>query len=163
MLACSNCVSNKCSFNTFCRSNQLVFFFLYRTSCWRSAGTNPRTLKKTWRKHSTAAASFTSTTTARVPLWVKSTGISFCLFFLFLGTMRSWFAWSILWKSLNCLSYFLFIQRCFHDTLSPSCNSCSNIIQQYTGEVLRFVGGIGLFFSFTEVSKCWDNKADELI
>ncbi|KAM8735419.1 tetraspanin-13-like [Acanthopagrus schlegelii] len=45
--------------------------------------------------------------------------------------------------------------RCFHDTPSPSCNTCSNIIQQYTGEVLRFVGGIGLFFSFTEILGVW--------
>uniref|UniRef100_A0A8C4EN31 Tetraspanin 13a n=1 Tax=Dicentrarchus labrax TaxID=13489 RepID=A0A8C4EN31_DICLA len=42
---------------------------------------------------------------------------------------------------------------CFHNTPSPSCNTCSDIIQQYAGEVLQFVGGIGLFFSFTEVSE----------
>lgn len=69
-----------CSFNTFYRSNQVVCFFLYRTSCWRSDGTNPRTLKKTWRKHWTAVASLTSTTTARVPLWVKSTERFFSFF-----------------------------------------------------------------------------------
>ncbi|XP_030250571.1 tetraspanin-13-like [Sparus aurata] len=45
--------------------------------------------------------------------------------------------------------------RCFHDAPSQSCNTCSNIIQQYTGEVLRFVGGIGLFFSFTEILGVW--------
>lgn len=40
-------------------------------------------------------------------------------------------------------------------------------MQEYAGEVLRFVGGIGLFFSFTEVGKrmqmevfhTWDLKA----
>ncbi|XP_073341787.1 tetraspanin-13-like [Pagrus major] len=45
--------------------------------------------------------------------------------------------------------------RCFHDTPSPSCKTCSDIIEQYTGEVLRFVGGIGLFFSFTEILGVW--------
>lgn len=76
-----------CSFNTFYRSNQVVCFFLYRTSCWRSDGTNPRTLKKTWRKHSTAVASLTSTTTARVPLWVKSTER---FFFFFSPSWEQW-------------------------------------------------------------------------
>ncbi|XP_035528984.1 tetraspanin-13-like [Morone saxatilis] len=44
---------------------------------------------------------------------------------------------------------------CFHNTSSPSCNTCSDIIQQYAGEVLQFVGGIGLFFSFTEILGVW--------
>ncbi|KAM7383039.1 hypothetical protein PAMP_002726 [Pampus punctatissimus] len=46
--------------------------------------------------------------------------------------------------------------RCFNQENSPpSCETCSNIIQQYTGEVLRFVGSIGLFFSFTEILGVW--------
>ncbi|XP_070822504.1 tetraspanin-13-like [Chaetodon trifascialis] len=45
--------------------------------------------------------------------------------------------------------------RCFHNTPAPSCDTCSSIIQQYTGEVLQFVGGIGLFFSFTEIFGVW--------
>ncbi|XP_070768133.1 tetraspanin-13a [Enoplosus armatus] len=44
--------------------------------------------------------------------------------------------------------------RCFHIP-SPSCEKCSSIIQQYAGEVLQFVGGIGLFFSFTEILGVW--------
>uniref|UniRef100_A0A8C6GH61 Tetraspanin-13 n=1 Tax=Mus spicilegus TaxID=10103 RepID=A0A8C6GH61_MUSSI len=34
---------------------------------------------------------------------------------------------------------------------TQKCSSCAPIIGEYAGEVLRFVGGIGLFFSFTEV------------
>lgn len=46
-------------------------------------------------------------------------------------------------------------QSCFHKQ-PLSCTSCSHIIEQYAGDVLRFVGSIGLFFSFTEVSVyCW--------
>lgn len=45
-------------------------------------------------------------------------------------------------------------QSCFNKQPLSSCTSCSHIIEQYAGDVLRFVGGIGLFFSFTEVSVC---------
>lgn len=31
-------------------------------------------------------------------------------------------------------------------------------MQQYAGDVLHFVGGVGLFFSFTEVSKMSQNN-----
>ncbi|XP_039974037.1 tetraspanin-13-like [Xiphias gladius] len=44
--------------------------------------------------------------------------------------------------------------RCFVNT-PASCESCSDIIQQYAGEVLQFVGGLGLFFSFTEILGVW--------
>lgn len=40
-------------------------------------------------------------------------------------------------------------QACLHT--APSCPTCSSIMQRYAAEVLRFLGGIGLFFSFTEV------------
>ncbi|AWO96087.1 tetraspan NET-6-like [Scophthalmus maximus] len=43
---------------------------------------------------------------------------------------------------------------CFKDT-PPSCKTCSSTIQHYAGEVLRFVGGLGLFFSFTEILGVW--------
>uniref|UniRef100_A0A3Q0STH2 Tetraspanin 13a n=1 Tax=Amphilophus citrinellus TaxID=61819 RepID=A0A3Q0STH2_AMPCI len=36
-----------------------------------------------------------------------------------------------------------------------SCVTCSNILQSYAGQVLQFVGGIGLFFSFTEILGVW--------
>ncbi|XP_033611811.1 tetraspanin-13, partial [Fukomys damarensis] len=35
------------------------------------------------------------------------------------------------------------------------CPPCAPIIGRYAGEVLRFVGGIGLFFSFTEILGVW--------
>ncbi|KAM6910172.1 tetraspanin-13-like [Xenentodon cancila] len=62
-------------------------------------------------------------------------------------------------KTLNCCG-FSFVDynascpaRCF-DTPS-TCVPCSSILQRYTGEVLQFVGGIGLFFSFTEILGVW--------
>ncbi|XP_044064189.1 tetraspanin-13a isoform X2 [Siniperca chuatsi] len=63
-------------------------------------------------------------------------------------------------KTLDCcgFSYINYngscAARCFHNPL-PSCKMCSNIIQEYAGEVLQFVGGIGLFFSFTEILGVW--------
>ncbi|KAM9851802.1 tetraspanin-13-like [Aulostomus maculatus] len=44
--------------------------------------------------------------------------------------------------------------RCF-GSKPVSCDTCASTIQQYAGEVLRFVGGIGLFFSFTEILGVW--------
>ncbi len=41
------------------------------------------------------------------------------------------------------------LQACFPN---HSCLPCAEKIQEHAGEALRFVGGIGLFFSFTEVS-----------
>lgn len=63
-------------------------------------------------------------------------------------------------KTLNCCGFSnvnyngTCAAKCFQNP-TPSCDSCSSIIQQYTGEVLRFVGGIGLFFSFTEIFGVW--------
>lgn len=37
----------------------------------------------------------------------------------------------------------------------PSCSTCSSTIQMYAGDVLRFVGGVGLFFSSTEILGVW--------
>lgn len=42
---------------------------------------------------------------------------------------------------------------CFNNP--SSCVTCSNILQSYAGQVLQFVGGIGLFFSFTEILGVW--------
>ncbi|XP_019960515.1 tetraspanin-13a [Paralichthys olivaceus] len=58
-------------------------------------------------------------------------------------------------KTLNCcVSNGTCAAKCFKDQ-PPSCDSCLNIIQPYAGEVLRFVGGVGLFFSFTEIFGVW--------
>ncbi|KAF4794235.1 Tetraspanin-13 [Turdus rufiventris] len=35
------------------------------------------------------------------------------------------------------------------------CRPCAPIMEEYAGMVLRFVGGIGLFFSFTEILGVW--------
>ncbi|XP_061574510.1 tetraspanin-13-like [Cololabis saira] len=62
-------------------------------------------------------------------------------------------------KTLNCCG-FSYVDynascsaRCF--ATPPSCSTCSVILQRYTGEVLQFVGGIGLFFSFSEILGVW--------
>ncbi|XP_071401904.1 tetraspanin-13b [Centroberyx affinis] len=44
------------------------------------------------------------------------------------------------------------LQTCFPN---HSCTPCADKIQEHAGEVLRFVGGIGLFFSFTEILGVW--------
>ncbi|XP_068180568.1 tetraspanin-13-like [Antennarius striatus] len=63
-------------------------------------------------------------------------------------------------KTLNCcgFSYVDYNGSCAASCFNQkphSCETCSNIIQQYAGDVLRFVGGIGLFFSFTEILGVW--------
>lgn len=63
-------------------------------------------------------------------------------------------------KTLNCCGFSNVnyngscAASCFKQS-SPSCVTCSDLIQQYAGQVLRFVGGIGLFFSFTEILGVW--------
>ncbi|KAM9782898.1 tetraspanin-13-like [Neosynchiropus ocellatus] len=63
-------------------------------------------------------------------------------------------------KTLNCCGYSRVNlngscpARCFISE-PASCKTCASIIQMYAGEVLRFVGGFGLFFSFTEILAIW--------
>lgn len=58
-------------------------------------------------------------------------------------------------KTLNCCGFYdtsingTCAAECSHDI--SSCKTCSAIIQTYSGKVLQFVGGIGLFFGFTEI------------
>ncbi|XP_062321304.1 tetraspanin-13a [Osmerus eperlanus] len=58
-------------------------------------------------------------------------------------------------KNLDCcgFSHVPVNDTCAADCVrNQSCNlACGDIIQQHAQEVLHFVGGIGLFFSFTEV------------
>lgn len=64
-------------------------------------------------------------------------------------------------KMLNCCGFSYVNYNgscqadCFQSTASHSCDSCSTLILGYAGDVLRFVGGIGLFFSFTEILGVW--------
>ncbi|XP_055019341.1 tetraspanin-13a [Boleophthalmus pectinirostris] len=61
-------------------------------------------------------------------------------------------------RTLNCCG-FTHINNstctasCLKEALS--CQPCADIITAYTGDILRFVGGIGLFFSFTEILGVW--------
>ncbi|KAM8978429.1 tetraspanin-13 [Sminthopsis crassicaudata] len=62
-------------------------------------------------------------------------------------------------RNLNCCGFRSFnpndtcLASCFKN--SHHCSPCAPIIEEYAGEVLRFVGGIGLFFSFTEILGVW--------
>ncbi|KAL7830240.1 hypothetical protein SRHO_G00313670 [Serrasalmus rhombeus] len=61
-------------------------------------------------------------------------------------------------KSLDCCGFShvdvneTCAAACFSHT---KCDTCAAKIQEHAGEVLRFVGGIGLFFSFTEILGVW--------
>ncbi|XP_049457619.1 tetraspanin-13b isoform X1 [Epinephelus fuscoguttatus] len=61
-------------------------------------------------------------------------------------------------KSLNCCGFKQVDPNISCDAAcfpNHSCLPCANKIQEHAGEVLRFVGGIGLFFSFTEILGVW--------
>ncbi|XP_034030095.1 tetraspanin-13-like [Thalassophryne amazonica] len=64
-------------------------------------------------------------------------------------------------KTLNCCGFYTVDYNgtcpafCFINKPSQSCISCAAIIQAYANDVLHFVGGIGLFFSFTEMMGVW--------
>lgn len=64
-------------------------------------------------------------------------------------------------KTLNCCGFYSVsyndscAARCFQNKPPLTCYTCSGIIQRYAGGVLQFVGGIGLFFSFTEIFGVW--------
>ncbi|XP_077382667.1 tetraspanin-13-like [Festucalex cinctus] len=64
-------------------------------------------------------------------------------------------------KTLNCCGFSHVdynrscAASCFNQQPPLSCATCSDIIEKYAGEVLHFVGGIGLFFSFTEMLGVW--------
>ncbi|XP_044804454.1 tetraspanin-13-like [Bubalus bubalis] len=62
-------------------------------------------------------------------------------------------------RNLNCCGFRSFNPNdtCMASCVKSShpCSLCAPIIGRYVGEVLRFVGGIGLFFSFTEILGVW--------
>ncbi|XP_030645257.1 tetraspanin-13b [Chanos chanos] len=61
-------------------------------------------------------------------------------------------------KSLNCcgFSHVDYNGTCEAACFSHhTCSTCASKIQEHAGEVLRVVGGIGLFFSFTEILGVW--------
>ncbi|XP_027395804.1 tetraspanin-13 isoform X2 [Bos indicus x Bos taurus] len=62
-------------------------------------------------------------------------------------------------RNLNCCGFRSFNPNdtCLASCVKSShpCSPCAPIIGRYAGEVLRFVGGIGLFFSFTEILGVW--------
>ncbi|KAM4704779.1 tetraspanin-13 [Rhinophrynus dorsalis] len=61
-------------------------------------------------------------------------------------------------RSLNCCGFHSFS---INDTCGAPCSSihdcrpCAPIIEKHAEEVLRVVGGIGFFFSFTEILGVW--------
>ncbi|XP_035606762.1 tetraspanin-13-like [Oncorhynchus keta] len=62
-------------------------------------------------------------------------------------------------RTLNCCGFFHpnYNGTCDADCFSNplSCDPCAPIIQSHAEDVLRFVGGIGCFFSFTEIMGVW--------
>ncbi|NWI20239.1 TSN13 protein, partial [Crypturellus soui] len=61
-------------------------------------------------------------------------------------------------RNLNCCGFRTFDpnETCLSDCFrSHQCQPCLLVIEEYSGMVLRFVGGIGLFFSFTEILGVW--------
>ncbi|RVE63114.1 hypothetical protein OJAV_G00165160 [Oryzias javanicus] len=62
-------------------------------------------------------------------------------------------------KTLNCCGFSSVdlnrtcSAQCF--STPSSCSPCASILQMYAGDVLHFVGGVGLFFSFTEILGVW--------
>uniref|UniRef100_A0AAX7TGR4 Tetraspanin 13b n=2 Tax=Astatotilapia calliptera TaxID=8154 RepID=A0AAX7TGR4_ASTCA len=61
-------------------------------------------------------------------------------------------------KSLNCCGFkhvdpnSMCDAACFPNSF---CSPCADQIKEHAGDILRFVGGIGLFFSFTEILGVW--------
>ncbi|AWP04952.1 putative tetraspanin-13 [Scophthalmus maximus] len=61
-------------------------------------------------------------------------------------------------KSINCCGFTQVDPNgtcdaaCFRN---HSCLPCAHKIQEHAGKVLHFVGGVGLFFSFTEILGMW--------
>lgn len=62
-------------------------------------------------------------------------------------------------RSLNCCGFtHVDNSTCAASCVSQapqSCQPCADRITQYTGDILRFIGGVGLFFSFTEILGVW--------
>ncbi|KPP70902.1 tetraspanin-13-like [Scleropages formosus] len=61
-------------------------------------------------------------------------------------------------KSLDCCGFYAVSYADACDAVcfsNHACESCAAKIQEHAGEVLRFVGGVGLFFSFTEILGVW--------
>ncbi|XP_063306803.1 tetraspanin-13 [Pelobates fuscus] len=63
-------------------------------------------------------------------------------------------------KHLNCCGFNSFAKNSTSTCGAPcfqtqECPTCASIIEQHAEEVLRIVGGIGFFFSFTEILGVW--------
>ncbi|XP_071356289.1 tetraspanin-13b isoform X2 [Trachinotus anak] len=61
-------------------------------------------------------------------------------------------------KSINCCGFRQVDPNGSCDAAcfpNHSCQPCADKIQEHAGKVLHFVGGIGLFFSFTEILGVW--------
>ncbi|KAM8967458.1 tetraspanin-13 [Pelodytes ibericus] len=61
-------------------------------------------------------------------------------------------------KNLNCCGFNHYdnISTCLAPcAVSHECPTCASIIERHAEEVLRIVGGIGFFFSFTEILGVW--------
>ncbi|PIO31330.1 hypothetical protein AB205_0106870 [Aquarana catesbeiana] len=55
--------------------------------------------------------------------------------------------------SCSCLAMNRSQQDCKHP--HPSCETCGDKMLNHAGEALKILGGVGLFFSFTEILGVW--------
>ncbi|XP_030057232.1 tetraspanin-13 [Microcaecilia unicolor] len=58
-------------------------------------------------------------------------------------------------RTFNCCGFHTSQNQSCEDACAQSCKPCAPLIEEHAGEVLRFVGGIGFFFSFTEILGVW--------
>ncbi|KAG9264977.1 tetraspanin-13-like [Astyanax mexicanus] len=61
-------------------------------------------------------------------------------------------------RSLNCCDFYQvnYNETCEADCFrNQQCSACAVIIQRYADDALHFVGGMSLFFSFTEILGVW--------
>ncbi|XP_067880542.1 tetraspanin-31 [Heterodontus francisci] len=55
----------------------------------------------------------------------------------------------------NIATYVTDYSICQAPCSQTSCKTCGNVMLMHSGEALRILGGVGLFFSFTEILGVW--------
>ncbi|XP_072010505.1 tetraspanin-13 [Engystomops pustulosus] len=61
-------------------------------------------------------------------------------------------------KTFNCCGFHYYDKSDPCDAAcakTPTCTTCGSVIEKHAEEVLRIVGGVGFFFSFTEILGVW--------
>ncbi|KAG7471921.1 hypothetical protein MATL_G00103160 [Megalops atlanticus] len=58
-------------------------------------------------------------------------------------------------STADLTQYEIDFQLCKAPCKSTQCSTCGELMLQHAGEALRILGGVGLFFSFTEILGVW--------